>query len=165
MTMQEIIDYVIKYGSIVLFILVFFENMNFPGLFAGVVYPLMGILVLYGEYSLIYMIIISILASLLGSIALYLLGYYLGNKCIMWFEKILPKSTKYLDKIMMYTEKYGSKGVLICRLLPAIRTIVSLVAGTARQNFVTFVVYSTVGISLWNIPLILIGYYTGSTIK
>lgn len=164
MTMQEILRYVIEYGSIVLFFIVLFENLNFPGLMAGIVYPLMGILVSYGEYSLFSMTILSIIASLLGSIILYFIGFYLGNRSIRWIKRKFPKSEKSIDKIMFYTDKYGNKGVLICRLLPGIRTIVPLISGTARYNFVEFVLYSSLGISLWNIPLILIGFFTEKTI-
>lgn len=164
MTMQEILEYVVKYGGVFLFFIVLLENLNFPGLMAGIVYPLLGVLVSYGEYSLISMTLLSIVASLLGSIVLYFVGYYLGNRCIRWIKRKFPKTEKSINKIIGYSDKYGNKGVFICRILPAIRTIVALVAGTARYNFLEFILYSTLGIAVWNIPLILIGFFTQKTI-
>ena len=74
-------------------------------------------------------------------------------------NKKIPKTEKYTEKILMYSNKYGNKAIFICRLLPVIRTLISLVSGVVRAEFGGFVLYSTMGISIWNIVLLSFGYF------
>ena len=57
-----------------------------------------------------------------------------------------------------------NKGVFICRLLPIVRTLVSLVSGALRIEFSVFLIYSAAGISIWNSIFILLGYFSAKTI-
>lgn len=160
MVMQTILEYVVKYGLLFIFIIVYLENINFPGLGAAIVYPAIGVLILYGKYSFFVMFMVSLIASVLGSITLYILGYYVGNEVIDKIIKMFPKLEGNINKVMDYSKKYGDRSVLICRFIPAIRTIIPLVSGTIRQEFVGFILYSTVGIGLCNFVLIMSGYFT-----
>lgn len=158
--MDFIINYGIKYGIIAIFLIVYLENVNFPGLGAAIVYPAIGVLVLYGKYSLFLMFILSLIASLLGSMTLYILGYFIGDNAIEKLIKIYPKSEINIKKVISYCEKYGDKSVLLCRFIPTIRTIIPLISGMIKQEFIGFILYSSVGIGLSNLTLIMIGYFT-----
>lgn len=158
--METMIECVLKYGLIFIFIIVYLENINFPGLAAGIVYPAIGVLVLYGKYNLFLMFLVSLIASLLGSITLYILGYYIGSKAVEKLIRIFPRLENNIQKVIIYSNKYGDKSVLICRFIPAIRTIIPLVSGTIRQGFIGFILYSAVGIGLCNFILIMSGYVT-----
>ena len=99
------------------------------------------------------------MAAVFGSIVLYIIGYYIGTPILDCLNKKIPKTEKYTEKILMYSNKYGNKAIFICRLLPVIRTLISLVSGVVRAEFGGFVLYSTMGISIWNIVLLSFGYF------
>ena len=142
MNINVILEYFSKYGLIFLFIVVFIEHF-----------------VSETKNSLLLVILISIVAAVFGSIVLYIIGYYIGTPILDCLNKKIPKTEKYTEKILMYSNKYGNKAIFICRLLPVIRTLISLVSGVVRAEFGGFVLYSTMGISIWNIVLLSFGYF------
>lgn len=160
MTVRDVVDYILKYGIPFLFLIVYLEYLNLPALPAAVVFPAIGVMAAHDGYNLFGVFLISLAAGILGSLTLYLIGYYVGNAIIRWIRKKFPKSGKYIDKIIYYSEKYGNKGVFICRLLPGVRTIVSLVSGALREEVIDFVLYSALGIAIWNFVFIFGGYIT-----
>lgn len=160
MTVQDVVDYILKYGIPFLFLIVYLEYLNLPALPAAVVFPAIGVMAAHDGYNLFGVFLISLAAGILGSLTLYLIGYYVGNAIIRWIRKKFPRSGKYIDKIIYYSEKYGNKGVFICRLLPGVRTIVSLVSGVLREEVIDFVLYSALGIAIWNFVFIFGGYIT-----
>lgn len=160
MTVQDVVDYILKYGIPFLFLIIYLEYLNLPALPAAVVFPAIGVMAAQEGYNLFGVFLISLAAGILGSLTLYLIGYYVGNAIIRWIRKKFPKSGKYIDKIIYYSEKYGNKGVFICRLLPGVRTIVSLVSGALREEVIDFVLYSALGIAIWNFVFIFGGYIT-----
>ena len=159
MNINVILEYFSKYGLIFLFIVVFIEHLNCPGVPATIVLPTIGAFVSETKNSLLLVILISIVAAVFGSIVLYIIGYYIGTPILDCLNKKIPKTEKYTEKIFMYSNKYGNKAIFICRLLPVIRTLISLVSGVVRAEFGGFVLYSTMGISIWNIVLLSFGYF------
>ena len=140
--------------------LLFLEQLNFPGLASSILMPAVGVLVAKYEYSFIYMFILTLVASLLGSITLYYLGYFIGNPMINWIKQKFPKTQEPIDKILIYSNQYGKKGVLLCRFIPGVRTLVSLVCGSVKENLIEFLIFSSIGIGIWNLALMLSGYLT-----
>ena len=61
--------------------------------------------------------------------------------------------------ICTYIKSYGNKALFICRLIPVMRTVVSLISGVLKIDFIAFVTYSTLGITIWNFVFISFGYY------
>lgn len=163
MNVQAFFDLFSQYGLIVLFAIVFLEYLNMPGLPAGIIMPAAGMLVAKSELNIVAAIIVSVVAGLLGSFVLYGLGY-LGGATIVrrWTDKS-PKIKKFMDKSMAVVEKYGNKGLFFCRLIPVLRTIVSIPAGIFKINLMQFTLYSLPGIFCWNFAFILFGYFVGKT--
>lgn len=155
---NNILQYIVKYGYIFLAIIVFLEYLNLPGLPAGIIMPAAGILVKYDGLSFIYTLIVSVISGLLGSFALYALGYYFGKPILNKLQNKFPKSQKAIDKTYKYMGKYGNFGILIARVIPVARTLISLVAGTFNVEFIKFTLYSVIGITIWNFALIYSGY-------
>lgn len=155
---NNILQYIVKYGYIFLAIIVFLEYLNLPGLPAGIIMPAAGILVKYDGLSFIYTLIVSVISGLLGSFALYALGYYFGKPILNKLQNKFPKSQKAIDKTYKYMGKYGNFGILIARVIPVARTLISLVAGTFNVEFIKFTLYSVIGITIWNFALIYAGY-------
>lgn len=155
---NDILSYISEYGYLFLGLIVFLEYLNLPGFPAGIIMPAAGILVKAEELSFIYVLIISVIAGLLGSFVLYALGHYFGKPILGKWEKRFPKSKKAIDKTFNYIDKYGNGGILVSRLIPVARTLISLVAGTFNVNFIKFTLYSTLGITIWNFGFIYAGY-------
>lgn len=159
--MQVVLDYFSEYGLIFLFVIVFLEYLNLPGLPAGIIMPAAGLLVAANDVSFLTALVLSVLAGLLGSYALYLVGYFLGHPVLEWFYHRFEQMRPAIERAVRYTEAYGDKGVFVARLIPVARTLVSLTVGTVRMNLLTFTIYSTFGILIWNFVFIYAGYAFG----
>lgn len=136
-----------KYG------IIFFCIISFI-IFLGIPIPCEIIMTLFGgylykhNYSLIYIIIINMI-SLLGSLILYIIGKRINIKKI--------KSKKILEALEFYN-KYQNISVLIGRFIPVVRIYISLVSGMNKQNILKFIIYSCIGIFIYNSFLIILGY-------
>ena len=153
-----VLEYISKYGLIFLFVIVYLEYLSLPGVPSGVAMPAGGILAARGEVNFIFVFLLSMIAGMLGSLTLYLIGYYIGNSALDWVYNKWKKTRSSIDKILKYFNRFGPKGILICRTIPVARTMVSLIAGTIRTNIRSFITYSILGMSIWNFALIMIGY-------
>lgn len=161
MDIHQILDYLSQYGIIVMFIIVFLEYLNVPGIPPGIIMPAAGIIISRGSQSFISTLILSIIAGLLGSIILYSIGYFGGRPILDKFCNKFPKSKRYIDKIASWTDKYGILSCFLARLIPVARTLISLTAGTFKCNPFNFILFSIPGIALWNFVFIYAGYAFG----
>ncbi|MBY0756926.1 DedA family protein [Clostridium sardiniense] len=164
MEIEIILDYFSQYGLTFLFVIVFLEYLNLPGLPAGIIMPAVGVLIANGESNFFVAIIISVIAGVLGSVSLYIIGRVGGAKLLDKYLKKFPKQKKYVDKIEKIVEEKGNFGVFISKLIPVARTLVSIPAGVFKLNFVSFVAYSALGIFFWNTAFISAGYFLGDII-
>lgn len=164
MDINIILNYFSRYGLIFLFVIVFIEYLNFPGVPATIVLPTIGAFVAQTKNNLILVILISIVAAICGSIVFYIVGYYIGTPILECLNKNIPKTKKYIEKILSYSDRYGNKAILICRLIPVIRTLISLISGVLKSEFIGFVLYSAVGIGIWNTAFISLGYFAVKTL-
>ncbi len=110
-------------------------------------------LVLAGVYGAI--------GNLLGSIIAYVVGMYGGRPFLNKYGKYILISQHDLERADQWFQKHGSRGIFVSRMLPAVRTFISLPAGIARMNFIKFCVYSLVGSFIWSIALAGAGYIVG----
>ncbi|MFR2838439.1 MAG: DedA family protein [Zhenhengia sp.] len=156
-----VIRYMQDYGIIFLFVIVYLEYMNLPGLPAGIIMPAAGLLIARSDISFIYALSISVLAGLLGSYTLYAIGYFIGTPIVDKIYEKYEKMRPSIDKSFGYIDKYGNGGVFVSRLIPVARTLISLVGGTVRMKLRGFTFYSIIGITLWNAGFILAGYLLG----
>lgn len=157
-SVQIIIEYFARYGLIFVFLVIFLEYLNFPGLGAAIIMPAIGIAVSQSGMNFFVALIISIVAGELASYILYVIAYWFGQPILTKIYNKFPKTRYSIDKVCMYIENYGDKGVLIIRLIPAVRTLIPFVAGMFRMNLLKFSMYSLIGISIWNSVLMFVGY-------
>lgn len=158
---QMVVDYFTRYGLIFLFIIIFLEYLNFPGLGAAVIMPTIGVLVSKSGMNFFVALALSVIAGALASYFLYAISYWFGQPILTKVYNRFPKSRKSIDKVCGYIDSYGSKGVLLCRMIPVARTLIPFVAGMFRMNIFTFTIYSTIGITIWNAIFIYAGYAFG----
>lgn len=161
MDLATISSYLSNYGLLCIFIIIFLEYINLPGLPGGIIIPLVGAWVASTKTSFLLALLVSVIAGLLGSILLYLLGLYGGEVIIEKFLRRFPKHRERIDNIFEKLKSWGNAGIFICKLIPAVRTIISVPAGVIKVNFIKFTIYSTLGILVWNGVLMALGYIFG----
>ena len=130
-----------------------------------IILPFSGFVASQGTLNIVLVIVVATFSAYLGSLPFYLVGRW-GEKSVM---KFLNKYGKYLfiskidlDKGFSAFEKYGNRIVLLGRVIPIVRTVISFPAGISKMNFFIFSVYTLVGTAVWSTILALAGYFLGS---
>lgn len=153
-----------QYGLISIFITVMLEYANFP-LPSEVILTLVGFMVAKGNINFGLALIVSVLAGIIGSIINYLIGLYFGKPLIKYLLDKCPKTKKSIKTSMVYLKKYDKLSVMISRIVPLARTFISIPAGMSKMDIGIFIVYSSIGITLWNFIIIYLGYILGDNIE
>lgn len=147
-----------------IFILMFLESALIP-IPSEVTMPFSGFLAAQGKLSFWAVVIAGTLANLSGSLLAYFVGYYLEENVLV---KFISKYGKFIlvtphdyDKAKGWFEKYGDKIIFASRLLPAVRTVISLPAGVFEMDLKKFILYTVVGCFIWSTILTYIGFKLG----
>lgn len=148
-------------GVWAVFILIVLEYACFP-IPSEIVLPLAGYYASGGRMSFPEILVLSILAGLIGSSTLYAAGYYGGRAVLNHVTGKYKGAGKSIHAARIWFDRYGAGSVLAGRVIPLARTYISLVAGAARMRFDRFLFLSLLGISIWNLALVGLGYYLGS---
>jgi membrane protein DedA with SNARE-associated domain len=142
----------------------FLENV-FPPLPSELIMPLAGFTASQGELTLIGVIIAGTIGSVVGALPLYYLGRFVGEeKLKQWadrYGKWLTVSSKEIERADQWFERHGNKTVFFGRLIPGIRSLVSIPAGISGMNIATFLLYTAVGSSIWTAVLAFLGSLLG----
>jgi membrane protein DedA with SNARE-associated domain len=150
------------YGGI--FLLMVLESALIP-IPSEIIMPFSGFLVTTGSLGSMGVILAGSLGNLVGSIATYFLGIKLGRAFLIKYGKYIFFRPKHLVFTEELFRKYGEKIVFVGRLLPVVRTYVSLPAGIGRTNFFKFVVYTLAGSLIWNTILTYAGLQLGQNCR
>lgn len=161
MNIQTLTNYFLEYGAFFIYLIVLLEYLNLPGFPAGVIMPLAGIWAARGEISFPMVMILSVAAGLTGSWALYFLGRLGGDKVLGVYFKKFPQSRPVVEEKIEMLRNKGSVGVFVSKLLPMVRTLISIPAGMVKMNFGTYTLSSGLGIFLWNLVFVGAGYFFG----
>ncbi len=158
---EDVTATVISWRYVGVFVLMLLESSSLP-VPSEVVLPFAGYLISTGLYNLNFGL--TVLAATVAAIAGSLIDYFIGLKGIQALadHRVLGKvlfSTGQLEVAGKWFKKYGSLVVLIARLVPGLRTIISFPAGAAKMSLAKFVSFTTAGCLLWNSTLIYVGYY------
>lgn len=164
MDIQFFMDLMITYGPVAIFVIVLLEYLNLPGFPAGVIMPLAGIWAARGELSFAVTILITVAAGLTGSILLYGLGRIGGDFFLKKYYKKFPKSQELIEQKIKYLQEKGCIGIFVSKLIPMVRTLISIPAGVMKMNFANYVVSSAFGIFLWNLAFVGAGYLLGDAV-
>lgn len=159
MTVQQFIDLFQQYGLPMMAAVFFLEYLNLPGLPAGVIMPATGILIAQSQLSLPLAIVISVLAGLGGCMVIYAICFYGGAPLL---NKLFGKSERFGHFVnMAHSRLEAGRGqaLFVCRLVPVLRTIVSIPAGLLHMPLRDYVLWTTLGIAVWNTALICFGFF------
>ncbi|ALZ99617.1 DedA family protein [Corynebacterium glutamicum] len=161
-----ILDWVISimeaFGAVGVGVSVFLENV-FPPIPSEVVLPLAGFTTTQGDLNVWAALMWSVIGSVSGAFLLYGLGRSIGAARLrqvadwMW----LVDATD-VDKSLSWFEKYGKYSVFFGRLVPGVRSLISIPAGVDKMNPVLFGVLTAVGSTIWNAVLIWAGVWLGA---
>jgi membrane protein DedA with SNARE-associated domain len=146
------------YGGI--FLLMIFESALIP-IPSEIIMPFSGFLVAAGKFGLVGVILAGSLGNLVGSIATYFLGIKLGRAFLLRYGKYILFRPHHLAFTEQLFHNYGEKIVFVSRLLPVVRTYISLPAGIGRTDFFKFIVYTFAGSLIWNTMLTYAGVQLG----
>lgn len=151
------------YPGIALIMLI--ENL-FPPIPSEVVMPYAGFLSADGYFSLPGAIVAGTTGSVLGAIALYYIGLLAGEPLVRPFFRNYGKwfllSEADLDKALATFTKHGDVMVFTGRVIPLIRSLISLPAGMNRMPLLRFLALTTVGSAIWTTLLTVAGYFLGA---
>lgn len=136
------------------------ESANIP-LPSEVILPFGGYLVSQSRLSFWGAVLAGTVGGTLGSIVSYILGRMGGLPLLLRYGRYIHITGERLEQANRWFERYGEKAVFIARLLPVIRTFISLPAGIARMRFGRFVVYTFLGSLPWSALLTYIGVKLG----
>jgi membrane protein DedA with SNARE-associated domain len=128
---------------------------------AELVMPPAGYWVAKGEMNAVAAVASGVLGSLLGSLANYFLAMWLGRGFVRRFGKYFLISERSLERSERYFAAHGEISVLLGRMLPVVRHLISIPAGLARMSLPAFVTYTGLGALLWCSILTWIGYFIG----
>lgn len=148
------------FGYLGLFLLLLVENL-FPPIPSEVILPLAGFLVGRGEFGFLGALVASTAGALVGAFILYAVGRWGGRTVILRYGRILRFTNKDLDRADDWFERYGAWIVLFARLIPGIRSVISVPAGALKMPLLQFAVLTTAGSALWNTLLIGLGMFLG----
>jgi membrane protein DedA with SNARE-associated domain len=155
------IEYLIEaFGALGVALLMTLENL-FPPIPSEFILPFAGFLVGRGELGFLPALVASTAGSLSGALILYALGRWGGRNLILRYGRFLRVKEADLDRAEGWFDKYDQWVVLFGRMVPGVRSVVSIPAGMLRTPFLQFVLLTTAGSAAWNALLLGAGWYLG----
>lgn len=151
------------YPGIILVILI--ENL-FPPIPSEIVLPFAGFMTTQGSLTLFGVVVAATIGSVLGAVALYGVGLGFGRERIYGivrrYGRWLTITEADVQRTEDWFERYGMWTVFFCRMVPVMRSLISIPAGLVRMNMGLFVVYTAIGSAIWNLLLAGLGAALGA---
>jgi membrane protein DedA with SNARE-associated domain len=161
---QWISDLMTSLGYWGIGLLMFLENL-FPPIPSELIMPLAGFTVSQGRMNFS----LAVLAGTVGTMAGTFAWYYLGR--IVNYQRLENWANRYgkwigvtvieIDRVNNWFNKHGNKAVFFGRMVPGIRTLISLPAGMNKMPIGSFTLYSTMGTLIWTLALTTAGFLLG----
>lgn len=135
----------------------------FPPIPSEVVLPLAGFTASQGHYPVWSAIIWATIGSLVGAWTMYALGYRVGaDRLRVLAEKIPLTGARDVDRSIDWFSRHGRSAVFFGRLLPGVRSLISIPAGIDRMPLWQFTLYTGAGSAVWNAALVMFGFWLGA---
>ncbi|KQL49541.1 alkaline phosphatase [Brevibacillus choshinensis] len=155
-----------QFSYIGIFLLMALENV-FPPIPSEVILTFGGFMTTYTTLSVPGVIISATLGSVLGAILLYWIGYYLDIEKIETIVErwghILRLKKEDITRANAWFDKYGYWTIFLCRMVPLVRSLISVPAGMTKMNVWLFLLFTTLGTLIWNVALVMIGSFLGQS--
>jgi membrane protein DedA with SNARE-associated domain len=151
-------------GYVGITLLMALENL-IPPIPSELIMPLAGFTAARGDLNLALVIAAGTLGSVLGSLPLYALGAMLGQERL---ERFVDKYGRWsgvkrqdIQKASQWFDRHGSKAVFFLRLVPGVRSLISIPAGIVKMPLPQFLLLTALGTTLWTTLLTVAGYLLG----
>ncbi|MFG1841864.1 DedA family protein [Micromonospora sp. DT228] len=134
-----------------------------PPIPSEIVLALAGFLAHEGQFNVLLVMLAATVGSLVGALVLYWLGAALGEERLKrWLDRIPLVDSDDLERADKWFERHGRWAVLIGRVVPVVRSLVSVPAGANRMPLGEFILFTTIGSGVWNGLIVGAGYGLGS---
>ncbi|EAF0223471.1 DedA family protein [Listeria monocytogenes] len=154
------------FGYIGIFVLIMVENL-FPPIPSEIILTFGGFMMTVTSLNVVMVIIVATLGSVVGAILLYKVASYFGKerltKIVLKYGRILRLKESDIERAENFFLKYGSWAVFLCRMIPLIRSLISIPAGMTKMKMSKFLILTTAGSLLWNTVLIGLGAMLGES--
>ncbi|MBC2122537.1 DedA family protein [Listeria marthii] len=154
------------FGYIGIFLLIMVENL-FPPIPSEIILTFGGFMTTVSSLNVVMVIIVATLGSIVGAILLYKVASYFGKerltKIVLKYGRILRLKESDIERAESFFLKYGSWAVFLCRMIPLIRSLISIPAGMTKMKMSRFLILTTAGSLLWNTVLIGLGALLGES--
>lgn len=166
--LQWITNIMNSMGYLGIVFLMFLENV-FPPIPSELIMPFAGFTATQGKLSLVGVIMAGTVGSVLGALPLYYAGKLMGEARLKaWADKYgkwLTVSGSDIEKAKGWFDRQGGKAVFFCRLVPGVRSLISIPAGMSGMSLPLFLLYSVLGTGLWAGVLAYVGQLLGKNYK
>lgn len=155
-----VIDYIDLWGYTGILLGMALESACIP-VPSELIFGFAGYLVYLGRLDFTLAVTAGVVGGLFGSIIAYLVGYYGGQPFVTQYGKYILLSQGHVELAQKWFDQYGLKATFFSRLLPVVRTFISLPAGFAKVNFAKFILYTLLGSIPWTVALVYAGKVMG----
>lgn len=156
-----IVETITNFGYVGIALLMLVEAV-FPPIPSELIIPFAGFSAAQGSLDFVGVIVAATVGSMLGMIPWYLLGRLFGLERVKWladrFGRWFAFNADEIDLAARLFRRWGRPIVLVGRLFPIMRTLISVPAGLARMPFLVFALFSMIGMLIWNTVLVSAGY-------
>lgn len=157
---QIIVDYIEQWGYLAICIGMALESACIP-VPSEIIFGFAGYMVYLGKLDFTTAAVAGVAGGLIGSVIAYLVGFWGGQPFVSAYGKYILLSASHVNLAQNWFDKYGLRAVFFSRLLPVVRTFISLPAGFAGVNFSRFIIYTVLGSIPWTIGLLYAGQLLG----
>ena len=158
--MDLVIELIRETSYVGIFVLMVLESALIP-IPSEIIMPFSGFLCYLGTLSLPLVIFVGSLANLVGSLVAYWIGIRYGKKFVIRYGKYILLREHHLEFAEKLFNDYGEIIILASRMMPAVRTVISLPAGVGKMDLKKFVIYTFIGSIPWNFALTYTGFLLG----
>lgn len=161
-----IIDFMSQFGYLSVFLLIMLENV-FPPIPSEIILTFGGFMTTYTSMSVPGVIVVATAGSVAGAGILYGIGRLIDlrtlDQIVGQWGHILGVRVNDIHKAGSWFQRSGYLAVFFCRMIPLIRSLISIPAGMARMKFGHFLLYTIVGTLIWNTLLVTSGAWLGES--
>jgi membrane protein DedA with SNARE-associated domain len=161
-----ITDFMEEFGYLGIFLMIALENL-FPPIPSEIVLSFGGFMTTQSDLTVTGVVIASTLGAVVGAIALFYIGRLLDverlERIVERWGHLLRTDKEDIHKANAWFHRYGIWTVFFCRMVPIVRSLISIPAGMAKMNFPLFLLFTAVGSLIWNMVLVNLGAALGAS--
>lgn len=153
-----------KFGYLGIFLMMTLENL-FPPIPSEIVLPFGGFMTTYANLTVIGVMTAATLGSVIGAMILYSIGLLIDverlERIVARFGHLLRIEKADIRKADTWFDRFGYWTVFFCRMVPLVRSLISIPAGMSNMKFSAFILLTTLGTLIWNALLVAVGVLLG----